>query len=689
MSPAECAEVKRALVREGVKETAASKLAETWHATLRSEKLAALTPRERSALERIIGTDDLLGIEFLDIMSECSKAVGRIVIKGAQEQALGTGFLVGRGLLMTNHHVFSAPSDALECRVQFDYQRNRNGTGRAGVYFDLEPERFFVADEKLDYALVAVAKRSTKNDHGLEEFGVIPVQGDDALVRLQAVVLIQHPRGEYKKIALRENQVVEIVNADTRYIRYVADTHRGSSGAPVLNLKGELVALHHTGVPQTDAQGRWLTKKGQVFNEATMDDDDVNWINNEGVKVIAIVKALKEANGAISGTEKDALLSSLLSDRGSMTISSVSTKHSVSGDPGVGPRHRTVRPLPATETKTKSADDVSSASDGASTTVHVDVPIEIQVHIGHDAAPAVAPRPRRDEVEGAVERLRRNRDRIASAPKTYYDAGADKRALESYYAGIEPKARPEALYDALAALVESTHDNRASYNPSHELYPWVDLRADGKLMSIYSAQSLDAEAAIRSDAVTMRRMEEALTSLRAKGGSAEALAAEALALEAQFQMNCEHVVPQSWFRKQEPMRGDLHHLFTCEARCNGYRSNYPFGDEELTAAERQPPSDCGVLRGNRFYPQVGRGTVARAILYFLVRYPGEINRTGSRHEYNDRDIDVFLKWNEQYPPELYERHRNAAIEQRQGNRNPFIDHPEWARKVAVRKGLGA
>ena len=28
--------------------------------------------------------------------------------------------------------------------------------------------------------------------------------------------------------------------------------------------------------------------------------------------------------------------------------------------------------------------------------------------------------------------------------------------------------------------------------------------------------------------------------------------------------NCEHVVPQSWFDKKEPMRGDLHHLFACD-----------------------------------------------------------------------------------------------------------------------------
>jgi endonuclease G, mitochondrial len=38
------------------------------------------------------------------------------------------------------------------------------------------------------------------------------------------------------------------------------------------------------------------------------------------------------------------------------------------------------------------------------------------------------------------------------------------------------------------------------------------------------------------------------------------------------------VVPQPWFAKREPMRGDLHHLFACESRCNAFRGNTPFFD---------------------------------------------------------------------------------------------------------------
>ena len=40
-------------------------------------------------------------------------------------------------------------------------------------------------------------------------------------------------------------------------------------------------------------------------------------------------------------------------------------------------------------------------------------------------------------------------------------------------------------------------------------------------------------------------------------------------------------------------------------------------------------------------------------------------------------------WHEQEPVTLWEQHRNAAIFERQGNRNPFIDHPEWMSALPV------
>ena len=71
--------------------------------------------------------------------------------------------------------------------------------------------------------------------------------------------IIQHPSGERKQLALRENQVVDVLD---NFLHYRTDTSPGSSGSPVFNDQWEIVALHHSGVPKKDAQGRILTKDG-------------------------------------------------------------------------------------------------------------------------------------------------------------------------------------------------------------------------------------------------------------------------------------------------------------------------------------------------------------------------------------------------------------------------------------------
>jgi endonuclease I len=78
-----------------------------------------------------------------------------------------------------------------------------------------------------------------------------------------------------------------------------------------------------------------------------------------------------------------------------------------------------------------------------------------------------------------------------------------------------------------------------------------------------------------------------------------------------------------------------------------------------------------------FEPFMGKGKVARATLYFLLRYAGEFE---NQYEQDD-EIATLLEWHEQAAITEHELHRNLAIADIQKNRNPFIDHPEWARLV--------
>jgi len=86
------------------------------------------------------------------------------------------------------------------------------------------------------------------------------------------VTIIQHPEGKRKQIALRENQVVDMLDD---FAHYRTDTAPGSSGSPVFNDQWEIVALHHSGVPKKDSQGRILARDGSVW-DSSMGEDQSN-----------------------------------------------------------------------------------------------------------------------------------------------------------------------------------------------------------------------------------------------------------------------------------------------------------------------------------------------------------------------------------------------------------------------------
>ncbi len=72
--------------------------------------------------------------------------------------------------------------------------------------------------------------------------------------------------------------------------------------------------------------------------------------------------------------------------------------------------------------------------------------------------------------------------------------------------------------------------------------------------------------------------------------------------------------------------------------------------------------------------KVSKGNVARAIFYFYTMYPtqaGSINDIVS-----DGDLDVLYQWHLDDPVDGAEITRNNRAEERQGNRNPYIDYPD-------------
>jgi endonuclease I len=210
----------------------------------------------------------------------------------------------------------------------------------------------------------------------------------------------------------------------------------------------------------------------------------------------------------------------------------------------------------------------------------------------------------------------------------------------------------------------------------------VDLQRDKMVRSIYSEKEYDPASFIREDFDIERRHEARLRERRTLEAdvSDESLARFLAELEAAEPFNCEHVVPQSWFGKAFPMQGDLHHLYSCESNCNSFRGNNPYADHgRFDPRDERVRAECGDLTDGAFEPFRGKGKVARATLYFLLRYPGRSNQTGDA--YTPQQIETLVRWHEDVAVTEHELHRNQAIFEIQGTRNPFIDHPQWARRV--------
>ena len=190
---------------------------------------------------------------------------------------MGTGFLVGPDLVITNYHVMKAvindTSAAPKVVLRFDYkQLSGGGIVNPGTKVQLAKNNWLLdsspysqsdrlADpgnqtpnlDELDYALLRLASdvgdepvAGAKAEQGTPKRGWIRPLLTYAFPQNAPVFIVQHPLAKPLKLALDTKSVIGRNSNNTR-VRYVTNTEKGSSGSPVFNEKWELVALHHSG----------------------------------------------------------------------------------------------------------------------------------------------------------------------------------------------------------------------------------------------------------------------------------------------------------------------------------------------------------------------------------------------------------------------------------------------------------
>jgi endonuclease I len=156
------------------------------------------------------------------------------------------------------------------------------------------------------------------------------------------------------------------------------------------------------------------------------------------------------------------------------------------------------------------------------------------------------------------------------------------------------------------------------------------------------------------------------------------------------QWNREHVWSKSHgdFGDNPPEGTDLHHLRPCDASVNSAKGNKDFSKGVTQYIDGSGPTGCYTAPYIWEPRDADKGDVARMMFYMAVRYEGDNGETNlelvsyvnSSPDYQPLygNLDTLLKWHNQDPVSNWEITRNDAIYyQYQGNRNPFIDHPEY------------
>lgn len=163
--------------------------------------------------------------------------------------------------------------------------------------------------------------------------------------------------------------------------------------------------------------------------------------------------------------------------------------------------------------------------------------------------------------------------------------------------------------------------------------------------------------------------------------------------------NREHIYSQSFFNSNYPMYSDLHFIVPTDARVNQRRSNFPFGKvgnspafTSLNGTKVGPANMPGYTNTVTEPIDEFKGDIARMLMYVAVRYENLIPYFQYTNVRNPIDslserafkswyIGLLLQWHQQDPVSQKEIDRNNTIYTIQGNRNPFVDNPQYAQAI--------
>lgn len=238
------------------------------------------------------------------------------------------------------------------------------------------------------------------------------------------------------------------------------------------------------------------------------------------------------------------------------------------------------------------------------------------------------------------------------SPSTHYEVSDTASELASYYSSISDSDSGTSLLSKLQTLNSSKRKKTMGYST---------IGTDTGGAVIYTDYDLNS------------------TAKDSNGQTYGTKVASFYTKTAATSWNREHMWPNS--HGGNNVEADILHTRPTISSENSSRGNSFYVEGKNNSSSGWDPYTAG-------YAEWCRGECARVILYCVVAYPSFTLSDADSHSTSNSNKDnmmgnmnTLIKWHFNYLPNIYEKNRNDGAEYLQGNRNPFVDHPEYVARI--------
>lgn len=216
-----------------------------------------------------LATGQLPGlINSLQTLLSVMPAVCLLEVNFKEGRGLGTAFRISADRILTNWHVLHPKGLTPQAiTATFGYEETASGHGISGPAYACDLNSV-IGNAGDDWAVISIPELQDQDD-----IPRLPLTHGATAQRQQRAFVIQHPNGHRKRVAYARNT---ITYCDERVVQYLSDTQNGSSGAPVIDEQGRVIALHRAGGQPQEVAGRSPLKK------------------NEGVAIACVLAGLQQ-----------------------------------------------------------------------------------------------------------------------------------------------------------------------------------------------------------------------------------------------------------------------------------------------------------------------------------------------------------------------------------------------------------